>query len=102
MSGGSSPRNYGMYNVAEAQFWKQRVARETHALSTSDEVNALVEETKKALQSQKKQQDPARRAVRAKKVEQLTKELIEERSARAKLEAELVDLRQTMTTAGLI
>ena len=67
-----------------------------------DEVNALVEETKKALQSQKKQQDPARRAVRAKKVEQLTKELIEERSARAKLEAELVDLRQTMTTAGLI
>ena len=46
MSGMASPRDYNMYNVAEAQFWKQRVQRETAVLTQSDEISKLIVETK--------------------------------------------------------
>ena len=50
MSGLASPRNYGMYSVAEAQFWKQRVARETAALNQSEEITQMIAETQHKIQ----------------------------------------------------
>ena len=49
MTGMASPRDYNMYNVAEAQFWKQRVARETAVLSQSQDLSKLIGTTREDL-----------------------------------------------------